>query len=158
MDTLSKKPGRRLFLLVSSGFISGTLEAQRDAITNQALHNDIVINALDAKGLYADTSNRATDPSALTTLPTSTYRFEAESVSGKVALSNDVMTDLAQATGGLFFHDNNDLEAGFHRNPSRRWPVPQAESGIHIIQAVCSGSAPRLFFRIGAAIRAAEPG
>jgi hypothetical protein len=33
----------------------------------------------------------------------------------RIAVANTVMADLAQGTGGVFFHDNNNFNAGFHQ-------------------------------------------
>ena len=115
LSTLASKPGRRLLLLVSSGFLSGTLERERDRVINQALHAGVVINALDAKGLYSEAPTRpVNEPEATGLLPEHTFIFEAISLGYRVATANEAMTDFAQSTGGLFFHNNNDLAYGFH--------------------------------------------
>lgn len=54
LDQLARRPGKRMLLLASAGFLSGTLEEQQDAIINLAVRGRVVINALDAKGLYAE--------------------------------------------------------------------------------------------------------
>ena len=110
------KQGRRLLLLVSSGFISGTLDRERDKLINQALHAGIVINALDAKGLDSGGPGRPfNDQADLSVVPVSTFQFETSSLGDKLLVTNQAMSDFAQATGGLFFYNNNDLTAGFHQ-------------------------------------------
>ena len=42
-------PGKRVLVMASSGFLSGTLEREREDIINHALHGDVVINSLDSK-------------------------------------------------------------------------------------------------------------
>jgi hypothetical protein len=81
MRSLQKMPGRRLLLLVSAGFNSGTLELERDRLINLALRAGIVVNALDAKGLYAEGYTRGmNDPISNTeSIPFQTFRFEAGS-------------------------------------------------------------------------------
>jgi len=117
MRTLQNMPGRRLFLLISSGFNSGTLEIEMDRLIDQALHAGIVISALDAKGLYAEAPARGANDEINTVgpLPDATFRFETSAVGVIGFASNQVMSDLAQATGGLFFHNNNDLPNGFRQ-------------------------------------------
>jgi len=117
MLSLQAMPGRRLFLLVSSGFNSATLELERDQLIAQALRAGIVISSVDAKGLYAEVPGRdASDGiSVRNTLPVETFRFETTSIGSKLFTNNQVMSDLAQATGGLFFHNNNDLPHGFRQ-------------------------------------------
>ncbi|MGA3204512.1 MAG: VWA domain-containing protein, partial [Bryobacteraceae bacterium] len=117
MRSLQAMPGRRLFLLVSSGFNSATLERERDQVIDQALRGGIVISSVDAKGLYTDIPGRsASDGISVTgTLPVQTFRFETSSFGMKAFTNNQVMSDFAQATGGLFFHNNNDLPNGFRQ-------------------------------------------
>ncbi len=52
VDYMATLPGKRVLVMASSGFLSGTLEYEREDIINRALHGDVVINSLDAKGLY----------------------------------------------------------------------------------------------------------
>jgi hypothetical protein len=37
----------------------------------------------------------------------------------EAAASGDVMADLAYSTGGIYFHNNNDLEEGFRQTAER---------------------------------------
>jgi len=115
MASLQAMPGQRLFLLVSSGFNSATLETERDQLISQALRSGIVISSVDAKGLYAAVPSRGPNEEINTDrpLPVETFRFETGSIGGEGFADNQVMSDLAQATGGLFFHNNNDLPYGF---------------------------------------------
>ncbi len=114
VDNLAKMPGSRVLLLASSGFLAGTLEYEQNRIIDRALAAGVVINALDAKGLFADTSARTPDQSAyLTALPMRTQVFEATTQTSRLQEANAPLANLAQSTGGLFFHDNNDLALGF---------------------------------------------
>jgi VWFA-related protein len=108
VNYLAGMQGTRMMLLASSGFVSGSLEYEQDRLTEQALRANVVINALDAKGLYTTNidASMAVNPRSLTYQQRSTSE-------GKMEL-NDVLGSLADATGGLFFHDNNDLNRGFH--------------------------------------------
>jgi VWFA-related protein len=65
---------------------------------------NVTINVLDGRGLYTaspDATERATTDSWL-----QTRREEAQFV-------GLAMADLANATGGTFFHNSNDMDAGF---------------------------------------------
>ncbi len=117
LRSLQNMPGRRLFLMVSSGFNSATLELDRDKLISQALRAGIVINSVDAKGLYAEVPGRGPNEEINTdrAIPVQTFRFETSSTGSKLFLNNQVMSDFAQATGGLFFHNNNDLPHGFRQ-------------------------------------------
>jgi len=115
---LAGQPGGRVLLMASGGFLGGgmLLEQQQEEIIQAALHANVVINALDAKGLYADGPgrplNEATDHG---TLPLSTFVFEETEKMSMRQAEDQPMATLAQATGGMFFHDNNDLTLGFER-------------------------------------------
>ncbi len=51
---LGTMPGRRELLLASSGFLAGPNQELKDKIIDRALRSDVVINALDAKGIYGE--------------------------------------------------------------------------------------------------------
>jgi hypothetical protein len=108
VDYMTQLPGRRMVLLASSGFLVGTLEAEHQKVIDHALHAEVVINALDAKGLYAEDPpemSRGVDERSI-------RRMVELGTKGK-DLTNDVMSVLARSTGGLFFDNNNDLDLGF---------------------------------------------
>jgi VWFA-related protein len=115
MALLAKAPGSRVLLMVSTGFLSGMLDAVRDAAIDRAIHAGIVINALDAKGLWSEGVGRAFGQDAQTYkgFPIQTFIFEATSVGSRNDALNAVMEEFAAGTGGLFFHNNNDLVGGF---------------------------------------------
>ncbi len=54
VNYLASKPGEHVLVLASSGFLTGTLDREVDAVVDNALRAGIVINALDAKGLYTE--------------------------------------------------------------------------------------------------------
>lgn len=80
VNDLAKMPGSRMLLLVSSGFLAGTLEREQDQMINRALRAGVVINALDAKGLYAEAPVRPFEqPQEEPELPATTFQFEVRS-------------------------------------------------------------------------------
>src|ERR1700722_15747262 len=114
-DRLAMMPGTRVLLLASSGFLTATLEQQRDEIVSRALHADVVINALDSKGLDGW---RPVEPSVPLTgtrvaAGLAHQRFEVVQVGLQVEAMNEPLAALAEGTGGIYFHNNNDLEAGY---------------------------------------------
>jgi hypothetical protein len=108
-------PGTRSIVMVSPGFylVNDHRIDEMDVI-NAAIRNNVVISSLDARGLYsltpggtADTPAGVIDPNT-TNLKTSYER--------QAALANmDVLEELAEDTGGAFFHDNNDFAGGLKR-------------------------------------------
>lgn len=103
---MAKMPGERTLILVSPGFLSITPEALNweSQIIDLAVESSVTINALDARGLYTgvtDISERGvTQIIDLVRLAAMTH-------------AEGVMSELADGTGGTFFHNNNDLKAGF---------------------------------------------
>jgi VWFA-related protein len=106
-------PGQRLLILVSPGFLTLSSEAMtlKSQILDVAAQSDVTVSALDARGLYTlgfDASERGAD-SALSLVTGLKSQYHNESMT----LGTDVMAELADGTGGTFFHNSNDLEAGF---------------------------------------------
>jgi len=108
VDSMARLQGKRVLLIASSGFLSGTLEAEREEVVNRAIHAGVVINSLDAKGLY--TQDSGISRPGLNVRSTIARQSQGTRPQWE---SNDTMAVLASGTGGLFFQNNNDLELGF---------------------------------------------
>ena len=110
MQSLTRMPGQRVMVLVSPGFIPSTLWPETSGMIDRANRSGIVINTIDARGLYTpDLSGDIADPSsgALKTQGLkSSYRLAAQSEQGHV------LADFANGTGGTFFHNRNDIDEG----------------------------------------------
>jgi VWFA-related protein len=107
---LAGKPGERVLLLASPGFLIAMNTQDESGIVDRANRANIVINTLDARGLYApepggDISQRNSDSPA-TAGYKATYRL-AEQFEQQF-----VLMDFAYGTGGTFFHNSNDLDRG----------------------------------------------
>jgi VWFA-related protein len=111
MTLLARAPGTRVLLLVSAGFLTGLLDTEKDSVIERAMHAGIVIDALDAKGLWSEAPGRPFGQEGR--LPAATFMFETTTIGSRNDAMNAVMQEFASGTGGLFFHDNNDLVAGF---------------------------------------------
>lgn len=108
VDYMAGLPGKRVLLMVSSGFLANTLERQQDELASRALHAEVVINTLDAKGLFTNDfieTTRGADARSLT-------RMQMLGTTAK-SIGNNPLSFLSASTGGLFFHNNNDLDLGF---------------------------------------------
>jgi len=110
VQRMAAVPGQRSIILVSPGFYNpDQLQAQME-ITDQALHSGVIISALDARGVYTvmpDISSRASIDD--NTAPLLQYLHQEASANA------DVMSGLADATGGTFVHNSNDFEGGLRR-------------------------------------------
>lgn len=110
---VSAVPGQRCVVLVSPGFITPQQEYDVDNLIDRAMHANITISALDARGLYVvmpggDITERIS-PNAQVAGIEGLYQMSSATAEGSV------MAELTDATGGVFFHNNNDLAEGFRR-------------------------------------------
>jgi VWFA-related protein len=111
VSAMSKLPGQRTLILVSPGFLSLSPEAMtfKSELLDRAAGSNVVISALDARGLYqgnADASQGGNTTISDTFGQTSQDRLAA------MESSENALAELANGTGGTFFHNNNDLENG----------------------------------------------
>jgi VWFA-related protein len=110
------KPGTHMLLLASSGFLSGTLDQEQDSIIDAAVRAGVVINALDAKGLYAEAPGGPINESnELSEIPVSSTVFQIQSLGDRLDDLDSAMARFTESTGGLLFRNNNDLDLGFHQ-------------------------------------------
>jgi hypothetical protein len=105
-------PGQRILVLVSPGFIVTTLMLESTDLVDRANRSNIVINTIDARGLYTPDLGDISDPpqgSFRTVGYKSTYRVAAQMA------QEDILAQLADGTGGTFFHNRNDVDEGLRR-------------------------------------------
>lgn len=111
---ISIMPGQRTIVLTSPGFFVPEQQFELQEVMDRALQSNIVINSLDARGVYTITPG--IDASRhVTTAPASVSGLETLYQVAGASVDADVMGELADATGGIFFHNSNDLDEGFRR-------------------------------------------
>ncbi len=102
---LAAMPGERVMLMVSPGFIMGLQTSDMLMVVDQANRANIVINTLDARGLYTpdmgDVTRQRTGIAQL-----GSYRIAAQTE------QSYVLADFAYGTGGAFFQNSNDIVGG----------------------------------------------
>jgi len=91
VDGMAKLPGQRMILLTSAGFLTDTRQTELNLLMEKALHAEVVIHTLDARGLF----------------------YVGPRANQGVGLLSDTMAAVAAGTGGTFYHNNNDLALGF---------------------------------------------
>ena len=111
IQRMSGAPGQRIMVMVSPGFF--TLDpiyypAKQD-IQDRAIRANVIINGLDARGLWTDPSFDASQSGAPSTGRGSLSPTALET------MRSDVLEELASGTGGSFFHNSNDYDEGFRR-------------------------------------------
>ena len=102
-------PGQRSLILVSPGFLPVGQEARTEEsrLIDLAAQSNVTISALDARGLYTTSLTASEDVHAA---PVAT---RGEFVAREKRAAENAMGELADGTGGTFFHNSNDLDAGF---------------------------------------------
>jgi len=113
MRRLSGMPGQRKLVFISPGFLLTTLFAERSDMIDRANRAGIVIDSLDARGLYtpdlAGDISSPTGDSYKTLGYKSTYRASAQSA------QSAILEDFAYGTGGTYFHNRNDLDVALRQ-------------------------------------------
>jgi VWFA-related protein len=104
-------PGQRTVVLVSPGFLTLQMETQVTDIIDHALRANVIVSTIDARGLYSvppfgDVSQQNMPSTPASQTQEAIYDIDAASA------DDNVLSDLADSTGGTFFHNNNDLERG----------------------------------------------
>ncbi|MGC0772943.1 MAG: VWA domain-containing protein [Candidatus Acidiferrum sp.] len=107
VQKMGRLPGQRTLILISPGFLTMTPEAvvEKSRLLDLAARSNVIISALDARGLYAT----ELDASVQGGSSSSTLKYHGDMMN----LDEDVMAELADGTGGTYFHNSNDLEGGF---------------------------------------------
>jgi VWFA-related protein len=109
---MSKLSGQRTLILMSPGFLTLSPDAMnfKSQLLDQAAASNVVINTMDARGLYAGNVDASQGGSGV---------FQTQSI-GQTALdhlnsmqeSENALSEMANGTGGTYIHNNNDLDAG----------------------------------------------
>jgi VWFA-related protein len=120
-------PGQRTLILLSPGFLTLTPEAmaEKSQILDLAAQTNVTISAMDARGLYTiemDASQRG-GSSMLDIMTGEHSQYHGDTMN----LDEDVMAELADGTGGTYFHNSNDLEGGLKN-------LTQAPEYIYILE------------------------
>jgi len=115
IDALARANGPRILLIASSGFLTGPLlEPIQNRIIDRSLRAGVVINALDAKGVFSEAPGRFFGELPISKFaPPQVLLWESVNAVAAKEVPTDVLSELAAGTGGLFFHHDNDLSFGF---------------------------------------------
>ena len=109
---ISVMPGSRTIVLVSPGFILTRDHLSHEyAALDRAIRANVVVNTIDIRGLYTaipggDASHKGYGSSA------GGYLVQADLSAANQ--TQDVLGELADGTGGTFFHNDNGLKEGLN--------------------------------------------
>jgi VWFA-related protein len=104
-------PGQRTLILISPGFltISASATAQASEILDVAARSNVTVSALDARGLYTGMDDAGDDRTGSARSEQNKTKYHRASL----LLGEQIMAELADGTGGTYFHNSNDLDGGF---------------------------------------------
>ena len=108
---MGQVPGQRSLVLVSPGFLNlerESLDAE-SRIIDLAARSNVTVSTMDARGLYT-TEMTASQRSPM--LGGRSLLENSDMQRSAMKQSENAMAELADGTGGTFFHNSNDLEAG----------------------------------------------
>ena len=110
----AQMPGQRTVILGSPGFLLEEDQFELERIIDQALRLEVVISSLDPRGLAVLVRQVDASQDYLPATGVATGAMHRLDKNREV-VAQDVLAQVAQGTGGEFFHNNNDLKAGFGR-------------------------------------------
>lgn len=115
---LTPMPGSRAIILVSPGFFlpDDRRHDEEADVMDRAIRASVVINSLDTRSIMAMTPQGNADvPVLLGPIEHVRQEFEHK----RAYADEGVMQELADGTGGTFFHNDNDLKAGLDQLAAR---------------------------------------
>jgi VWFA-related protein len=115
---LTPMPGSRAIMLVSPGFFlpDDRRHDEETDVMDRAIRANVVISSLDTRPIMAIAPlGNADVPVLLSTIEHVRQEFEHK----RAYADEGVMQELADGTGGTFFHNDNDLKAGMDQLAAR---------------------------------------
>lgn len=111
---LSAMPGNRTIVLVSPGFLVNTdhRTAEYDVL-DKAIRANVTVNTIDMRGIYTmpGWTSDASQRGEATPNSSGTY---VQAAIAEASQNDDVLAELADGTGGTFFHNDNGLKQGLN--------------------------------------------
>jgi len=115
---LSAMPGDRSLVLVSPGFLL-TRDHQTDEydLLDRAIRANVTVNTIDMRGLFTSIPGGSADQTAYHSGQAMTLFGRYDMDAAKQAA--DILEELADGTGGTFFHNDNRLKEGLNQLAAR---------------------------------------
>jgi VWFA-related protein len=168
--------GRKSLVLLSEGFISRSVRYELQEVVDLALRSDVNVSTVDIRGLYVlgptaenrvsysasgEIENRipSTAGIVIERVPISNFMsLKMQVLSNQQSEQAAPLAQLASETGGLFFHNNNDIFAGIQRVSEHQEfsyiltyasPDPKNDGRYHKIKLEVTRPGVRLKYRQG---------
>ena len=106
VQRLGAAPGQRTVMVISPGFftIDPLFSADKNEILDRAIRANVIINGMDARGLYTDPAFDASRPGG-----------RGGSSLTRESMRSDLLAEMASGTGGTFFQISNNYDEGFKK-------------------------------------------
>jgi VWFA-related protein len=113
IQRMAGAPGQRIIVMISPGFftMNPIYFPDKQDILDRAIRANVIINGLDARGLWTDPSLDASQSGGTT----SGGRGSTLTPMMRESMRSDILAEFASGTGGLFFQNSNDYDEGFRR-------------------------------------------
>jgi VWFA-related protein len=115
---ISAMPGQRSMVLISSGFLTSTYEYDVSQVIDRAARQNVFINTLDARGLYTVDPIGDVTQSVPVRANTATSGLSVQYRVAEQQADSEVLSNLAASTGGFYFRNDNNLDAGLLQTAS----------------------------------------
>ena len=112
VHAMANLTGQRTLILLSPGFLSVAPDAMnfKSQLFDQAAASNVVINTLDARGLYVGNMDASQGGSGA--FLSQSNGETSQDTLNSMEESENALSEMAYGTGGKYFHNNNDLAAG----------------------------------------------
>jgi VWFA-related protein len=107
---LAGMPGQRVMVFISPGFALNQHTRNIEDLFTRANRSNIVINTIDARGLYVPEMGDIGDPPHDSTR---TFGYKTSYRLASQASQTEILLSLAEGTGGTAYRNSNDLNQGF---------------------------------------------
>ena len=111
-------PGQRSVLWLSQGFLTFDLHSDLNELTDRALREHVVINALDSRGLWVNVpGGEASENNVLPFESAGPAMSASQTMYREMgrSMNQDVMAQVSHDTGGVFVRNTNDYDGGFRK-------------------------------------------
>lgn len=105
---MSGFPGQRIIALLSPGFFVPPSISETSQAIDLATRAHVVVHAIDTRGVYL--LEVGADASSSRRTPPSPAKIQVASIEQHA--DEGVLSELADGTGGLYFHGRNDIDVG----------------------------------------------
>jgi len=159
LRSLKHFEARKSLILFSNGFLPDQHRYELQEVVDMALRVGVVFNTIDIRGLYTTNYQASDNVTPGNTVQSSLILAQKPALRHEsIIRQEESLNQLAHETGGLFFHNSNDLYAGlrkisenqsFYYVLSYASPASRADGRYHKIKLEVSRPGLQLSYRKG---------